>query len=154
MTATITTKLTPEELDAIEREAKERRAQERLVKVDDTLAAIRMVKAGMAHRAIAARLGLSNATVSRYANRSQVTVDRMRVEQMILRAFVDHTPRERLIDELVVYNDYTFTQHDPDGIDNAIGGSWGELTIAQGLGYMTWDEVNRVAARKGLRIYA
>lgn len=119
-------------------EASRRRASDVLSKARDILAANELASSGMSQRQISHVLGLSVATVNRYLNRDERDLTIAKARSIILGAYLDGTDRKQMIDALAKMR-HTFTETDPDGLDNALGGSWGVVVAAVGT-WITEDE--------------
>jgi hypothetical protein len=64
-------------------------------------------------------------------------------EEVILRAFVDGTPREQLIDRLAAFP-YTFGEYAPYPHEGKFPGTWDQVQQACVAGFLTMEEYLRV----------
>jgi len=128
-------------------EANGRRASDVLSKARDILAANELASSGMSQRRISQVLGLSVATVNRYLNRDERDLTIAKARSIILGAYLDGTDRGQMVNALATMR-HTFTETDPDGLDNALSGSWGVVAAAVGA-WITEDEWKQISDRVG-----
>ena len=126
-------------------EAKVRRAQERLLRIEDMKAAAALSDAGMSQREIATTLAT---TQPRIQGMLKAVEGRGRIvwpEEIILRAAVSRSSRTKLIDALSQL-EYTFGEHAPEPFDGAVRGTWDEVAAAYVSGLLSKEEYERVRA--------
>lgn len=134
------------DVTAIENAAMVRRARERLDRIEEMCDAQRLADAGMAQRDIADLLHTTQPRVHRMLKAMEGRRgDTQTPEEIILRATVDGTDRDALVERLAECA-CTFREHAPEPSEGAIGGSWDDVKHAFVTGLLTQGEYERVRA--------
>lgn len=126
-------------------EAKVRRAQGRLLRIEDMKAAAALSDAGMPQRQIATALATTQPRIHRML---KAVEGRSRIawpEEIILRAAVSRSSRAKLIDALSQL-EYTFREHAPEPFEGAVHGTWDEVAAAYVNGLLSKKEYECVRA--------
>lgn len=132
-------------VEAIAREAQVRRAQERLLRIDDMRAARDLQRSGMSQREIAEVLCTTQPRVGRLLRGAGALGDSPGPEEIILRATVDGTPRVKLLKQLRGLR-YTFTQSAPYPHEGSVPGTWTQVSTAHQLGLLSDEEYQSVSS--------
>lgn len=132
------------EARSIKSNALHRRATERLARIDDVRAAVRLSRAGKSQREIAALLHVTQPVVHRLLRAALVDggVEES-PEEKILRSFVCRTPRSQLIGWLSSY-EYTFPEYAPHPHEGKTRSTWDQVEAAAVAGFLSADEYRRV----------
>ncbi|MBB2893462.1 hypothetical protein [Flexivirga oryzae] len=133
------------EVAGVERGALVRRAQERLVRIEDIRAASRLRRGGRTQRQIAEILHVTQPRVHRMLIAAEAIGDGVTPEEVILRATVDGADRGTLVQTLAGLT-YTFTEYAPGVMDGSRPGTWLQVEVAAASGLLTEDEFDRVRA--------
>lgn len=138
------------DLQAIHREALQRRARQRVDQIDELRAVKNAADRHMPQREIADLLLTSQAKVNRLLKalerRGDILVQDP--EEIILRAFAYDTSREKLIETLAAFP-YTFGEDAPYPHDGRIPGTWDQVVAAYAQGLLENDEFDTVRASVG-----
>lgn len=136
----------PVDLAAAESGAVRRRAQERLLRIDDMRAAFRLRHSGKSQREIAQTLHATQPRVHRMLKAVEARGgDEVTPGGTILRATAESTGREQLVNTLSAMN-YTFTVHASYPSEGSIPGTWNRARAAYAGGLLTEEGFERVAA--------
>ena len=132
-----------DDLSTVRRAALNRRATERLARIDDIRAAVRLSRAGKTQREIARILHVTQPVVHRLLRAARLVGTEVTPEEVILRAFVDDAPREALVQRLIAFH-YSFPEYAPYPHEGKTAGTWDQVGSALIAGFITEDEYLRV----------
>lgn len=128
----------------VERDAIVRRAQERLTRIDDRRAAYRLHQDGRTQREIATILHTTQPRVHRMLIAAEENDDTLTPEEVIVRATVDRTSRDELVNALANMP-YSFTEYAPGVLDDGSKpGTWTQVSVANMNGMLSDEEYERV----------
>jgi hypothetical protein len=131
-------------VEDIAREALIRQARERLDRFEEMRDAERLQQSGLAQREIAEILRTTQPRVGRLLRGARVLSSAAHApEEIILRATVDQTSREELIETLCALS-YTFTEFAPYPDDGSLPGTWTQVSTAHSLGLLNDEEYQSV----------
>ncbi len=130
-------------VEVLAHEAQVRRAQERLLRIEDMRAASHLKRSGMSQREIANVLSTTQPRVGRLLRGANALGDAPSPEEIILRATVEGTPRGKLLKQLRGL-DYTFTQFAPYPHEGSVPGTWTQVSTAHQLGLLSDEEYESV----------
>lgn len=122
-----------------------RRAQERLRRVEEIRTAGRLFEAGFTMRHIADTLHCPVPRAQRMVHAAGSYGSEPSPEEIILRAAVDDTDRNKLIRTLSECR-FTFRAYAPAPFEGAQGGTWDQVRTAHAGGLLTTEEFQRVRA--------
>ncbi|ULP48043.1 hypothetical protein [Mycolicibacter virginiensis] len=123
-----------------------RRAEERLQRIADIRTVSRLSAAGKDPDEIAAELQLAEPLVDRLLRSAGVVIDvEGSPEELILRAYLDGSPREQLIDQLSRYR-YTFPEYAPFPHEGKTHSTWDHVEAAAVAGFISVEEFLQVHA--------
>lgn len=120
-----------------------RQVRERLDAIEEMRDAKRLHLAGKSQREIAEVLSTTQPRVHRILRGSKALSDQETPEEVILRATLNRTPRERLVKDLSTM-DYTFTTYAPSPHEGSIPGTWTQVGTAHVLGLLTDEEYEEI----------
>lgn len=128
----------------IERDARIRRAQQRLNNIDDRHAAYHLRAQGLPQHQIAAILHTTEPRVRRMLIAADANDDAVTPEETILRATVTGGDRGDLVNTLSTMT-YTFAEYAPDVLDDGSDpGTWTQVAVANLNGLLSDEEFERV----------
>lgn len=130
-------------VEAIAHKAQVRQAQERLLLIDEMRDAHRLKQEGKTQRQIAEILRTTQPRVHRMLRGARALGDAETPEEIILRATVDETSREVLVERLSTF-DYTFTEFAPSPHEGSVPGTWTQVGAAHLLGLLSDEEYEDV----------
>lgn len=130
-------------VERIAHRAQVRRAHERLNQIDEMREANELNKLGKSQREIAELLLTTQPRVGRLLRGARVLGDAPTPEELILRATVEETPRDVLIEQLSAY-EYTFTEYAPYPHEGAVPGTWAQVSVAHQLRLLSDEEYENV----------
>jgi len=132
------------ELQRIREGAAIRRAQARLLHLDEMHDALRLADAGVSQRDIAEALQTTQPRVHRMLKAMSARGgDRVTPEEIILRANLEGTDRNQLVNRLRAMT-YSFREHAPGQVDGVVSGTWDQVRMAARSGLLTKREYERV----------
>jgi hypothetical protein len=100
----------------------------------------------MSQREIADVLGTTQPRVHRMLKATEGTdPDQISAEELFLRAFIDRTDCEILVEALSLRS-YTFTEFAPEPSDGSVPGTWNEVRSAVINGLVNREEYEQVVA--------
>lgn len=133
------------DVEAVERAALRRRAQERLDRIDDMRAAYSLHLAKKTQREIADILHTTQPRVHRMLKAMELRGNIEETpEEVILRATVEGTDRKALLERLSRMS-YTFTEYAPEPFDGSKPGTWTQVKVACATGLLTREEFDEIA---------
>jgi transcriptional regulator with XRE-family HTH domain len=132
-------------VEVLAHEAQVRRAQERLLRIEDMRAARQLKQSGMTQREIADVLRTTQPRVGRLLRGASALGDTPSPEEVILLATVRGIPRDKLLRQLRGL-DYTFTQFAPYPHEGSVPGTWTQVSTAHQLGLLSDEEYESVSS--------
>jgi len=132
-------------VEEIAYKARIRQLRERLDAIKEMRDAKRLSLAGKSQREIAEILNTTQPRVYRMLRGSRALEQGRTPEEVILRATLNGTPREKLIKYLSVM-DYTFATYAPSPHEGSIPGTWTQVGVAHVQGLLTDDEYEEICA--------
>lgn len=129
----------------IARKALIRRARERLNAIEEMRDAKQLSLAGKSQREIAEVLSTTQSRVHRILRGAKTLGKSATPEELILRAFVDGTARELLVEDLSTMH-YTFATYAPSACEGSIPGTWTQVGAAHVLGLLSDEEYGEICA--------
>jgi hypothetical protein len=132
-------------VERIAHQALVRQAQERLHRIDEMRDADQLKRAGKSQREIADVLGTTQPRVGRLLRGARALGDASTPEELILRATVEDTPREELVEKLRAL-DYTATEFAPYPHEGSVPGTWTQVSAAHLLGLLSDEEYESVSS--------
>lgn len=131
------------DVKAVAEAARVRRAQERLLRIEDMKAAATLSETGKSQREIASTLSTTQPRIHRMLKAVEGHDRNVWPEEIILRAVVSKSSRTKLIDALSNLK-YTFREHAPEPFDGSKGGTWDEVSSAYVSGLLSKKEYESV----------
>lgn len=135
-------------VEEIAHKAQLRQVRERLDAIEEMRDAKRLSQAGKSQREIAEILSTTQPRVHRILRGSRALGEHATPEEVILRATLDGTPREKLVKALSTM-DYTFTRYAPSPHEGSIPGTWAQVGAAHVLGLLNDEEYEEICAFVG-----
>ncbi len=132
-------------VERIAHQAQIRQAQERLHRIDEMRDADQLRQSGKTQREIADILGTTQPRVGRLLRGARALGVTPTPEELILRATVEHTPREVLVEQLRAL-DYTSTEFAPYPHEGSVPGTWTQVSAAHLLGLLSDEEYESVSS--------
>ncbi|MDZ7883688.1 MAG: hypothetical protein U5N53_12560 [Mycobacterium sp.] len=129
----------------ITHKAELRQVQERLNLLDEMRDAYRLQQAGKSQREIASVLNTTQPRVGRLLRGARAMGEGDTPEEIILRAAIDDTPRDVLVEQLSTFQ-YTFTEFAPAPHEGSVPGTWTQVSAAHLLGLLSDEEYESVCA--------
>lgn len=120
-----------------------RQARDRLNAIEEMRDAKQLSLAGKSQREIAEVLRTTQSRVHRILRGAKALGKSATPEELILRATVDRTARERLVKDLSTMH-YTFATYAPSMHDGSIPGSWTQVGAAHVLGLLSDEEYEAI----------
>jgi transcriptional regulator with XRE-family HTH domain len=102
-------------------------------------------QSGKTQREIADILGTTQPRVGRLLRGARALGVTPTPEELILRATVEHTPREELVEKLRAL-DYTSTEFAPYPHEGSVPGTWTQVSAAHLLGLLSDEEYENVSS--------
>lgn len=137
-------------LRAIQREALQRQARQRVDRLDELRAVKNAADRDLTQRDIAELLATSQAKVHRLLKALERTGGDLSVdpEELILRAFVYDADRAKLVDDLKGFR-FTFGEEAPFPHEGRLPGTWDQVVAAFAQGLLSEEEFDEVRLAVG-----
>lgn len=120
-----------------------RRGAERVTRIDNVRAAVKLSAAGMSPREVAEQLDVTEQQVDRMLRAAELVGVEVTPAELILKAWLSGSPREALVEALCGWT-YTFGTFAPLPAAERIPGSWDDVVFGYYKGRLSGDEFERV----------
>jgi hypothetical protein len=124
-----------------------RRARQRVARFDELRAVRGFLRRGLTPSDVADLLSISEAQAGRLlkAAAQRSSSPEPEPEEIILRAFVDHIDRRRLVEALKAFP-YTFGEGAPPPHEGRLPGIWDQVVAAHAQGLLSREEFGEISA--------